>query len=288
MAKIAVTGGSGASGRFVSAHLSSLGHDVYNIDRCPAPGKIRTLQVDLECYGDVVSALLGAEVVVHFAAHPDPDFDPHTGAERFRGNTISCFNVFQAAAALGIQRIVWASSETVLGFPFHSNAPVSLPVTEAAATQPQNAYAISKVLCEELARHVCRLNPDMTIIGLRLSNILYEADHRDVYEKVPGYWNDTKSRRFNLWSYIDARDVASAVECALLTDARGSRDYIISADDTIMRQSSQELRDAEFPDVPLANLEFARQALISNARAKAELGWSPAYRWADILKRTDL
>lgn len=287
MAKIAVTGGSGASGRFVSAHLLRQGHEVFNVDRVRAPGEIRTLEVDLERYGDVVSALMGADAVVHFAANPEPDFDPHTGAERFRGNTVTCFNVFQAAAALGIQRVVWASSETVLGFPFYTNAPVSLPVTEENASQPQNAYAISKVLSEELARHVCRLNPEMTIIGLRLSNILYEADHRDVYAKIPGYWKDLKSRRFNLWSYIDARDVATAVERALEADQRGSRDYIIAADDTIMRQTSHELRDAEFPDVPLAALDFPRQAMISNARAKAELGWAPGYRWSDILLDSD-
>ena len=127
MTKIAVTGGSGKAGRAVVRDLLERGHDVINLDTALAGDSYRDqpapyLPVDVTDYGQVFEALAGGEglpkieAVVHFAAIPSPDH--HVPDQVFRTNMASTYAVFSAAARLGLQRVVWASSETTLGLPF--------------------------------------------------------------------------------------------------------------------------------------------------------------------------
>ena len=60
--------------------------------------------------------LRGTEAVVHLGAIPAPGLT--TPETTFRENISSTYNVFTAATTLGLERVVWASSETVLGLPF--------------------------------------------------------------------------------------------------------------------------------------------------------------------------
>ncbi len=283
MARIVVTGGSGASGRVVVRELLGRGHEVINIDRVSSTdGGAGFREVDLTEFGDTLAAMVGSEAVVHLAANPEPDFDDYTGFQRFHNNTLSTFNVFNAAVSLGIRRVVWASSETVLGFPFETNRPLRIPVTEDDPIQPQNCYAISKAACEEVARHFARLH-GMTFVGLRLSNILYESGHRDLYSKIPGYWDDIESRKFNLWGYIDSRDVARCVAIALRAPIEGAQTYIIAARDSIMNRPSAELVAAAFPGVDVDPQLGDFDALISSAKAERDFGFAPAYSWRDVI-----
>ena len=54
--------------------------------------------------------------MVHLAAIPAPGI--RTVGATFEINTLSTYNVFSAATQVGLERVVWASSETVLGLPF--------------------------------------------------------------------------------------------------------------------------------------------------------------------------
>src|SRR5674476_1071956 len=65
---------------------------------------------------EIGDTLPGIEVVVHLAAIPSP---AHATANQiFATNVSSTHAVFAAAQRLGLQRVVWASSETTLGLPF--------------------------------------------------------------------------------------------------------------------------------------------------------------------------
>lgn len=279
MKKIVVTGGSGGSGRYIVDHLQAHGYDVLNVDRVRLDGQnCPFAKVDLKNYGETFTALHGYEAVVHFGSNPEPDRDFVTGADRFENNTMGTYNVFQAAVALGMKMVVWASSETTFGWPFEQFEPKYLPVDEAH-TYPQNSYALSKVVCEELA-HRMNVLYGMPFIGLRLSNIHYPGSgFHTHYTNIPSYWNDPKIRMGNLWGYIDARDVAEAVRLSLESGITTAEALTIAAGDTIMNRPSAELAATVFPNVPFKQPVGEFETLLNIDKAKERLGWVPQHSW---------
>jgi nucleoside-diphosphate-sugar epimerase len=282
---IAVTGASGKTGRGVLQDLLGHGHEVRAIDVAGTPGDrgelgqlgAPLLRADLTDFGDAVDALTGVDAVVHLAAIPAPGF--FTDARTFTANTAMNSNVLLAAAKLGIGRVVWASSETTLGLPFGPTAPPRyLPVDEDHHPYPTTTYALSKVVGETMAEHVSSWT-GIPIIGLRLSNVHDATD----YPKIRSYWEDPLTRVFNLWSYVDVRDVAQACRRALRAPVEGAASYVVAAQDTLMDRPSAELVQAAFPDVPAHRPLVAYETLLSSARAHAELGYAPEYSWRDVL-----
>src|SRR5262245_35454463 len=115
--KVVVTGGSGHAGRYVVEHLVQHGYDVTSVDvvrpdRYVAPYRL----VDIEDIGQCYGSLAGAESVIPLAAIPRPTYHPNEVV--FRNNVMALYNVLEACATLAISRVVFASSVTVLGFPF--------------------------------------------------------------------------------------------------------------------------------------------------------------------------
>src|SRR5918998_2749518 len=114
--RVVVTGGSGLAGRAVVEDLVEHGFDVLNVDLVPSDGLAPFRRADLGDLGQVFGCLRDAGAVVHFAAIPRPTLDVPEVV--FRTNVMSAFNVIEAASTLGIKRVVYASSVSVLGFPF--------------------------------------------------------------------------------------------------------------------------------------------------------------------------
>ena len=175
--------------------------------RCPGSPS----SADLTDLGQAQDALAGVDAVVHFAAIPAPGLRPE--GETFRINALSTFNVFHAAVAHRLRRVVWASSETVLGLPFDV-PPAFAPIDETIEPRPESSYALSKLTGETMAAQFARRS-GIGFVALRISNIMEPDD----YAGFPAFWDDAQLRRWNLWGYVDARDVAQAATAG----ARGRR-----------------------------------------------------------------
>lgn len=282
--RVAVTGGSGATGRTTVTHLLGLGYHVVNLDRVNR-SEAPFVEIDLLDYAAVAEALVGMDAVVHLAANPRPDpaDDPAEGARRFAHNTTMTFTVFWAAGHLGIPRVVWASSQQVFGWPWVEVTPAYLPLDENHPQHPQNGYAMSKVACEHLARHVSS-RFGMTVIGLRLSNVhLTDPTHDASYDKLPAVWADLEQRRPNLWGYIDVRDAARAVELALTAEVTGAHAVTIAAADTLTPTPNPELLARFYPGVPLRPGTGPNQTLHGIDDARRLLHWEPRISWRDVL-----
>jgi nucleoside-diphosphate-sugar epimerase len=290
--RVAVTGGTGSwdrgVGPVVIAALKAKGHDVTNLDRA-VPGGIESsgfIRTDLTDYGQTFAALHGHDAVIQLAANGEPDWDHLSGAARFHVNSLIAYNVFQAACFLGMRKVVWASSETVLGFPFDKVLPKILPTSDEDPPIPTSSYGISKANTEDLARHMNR-RYGVPFIGLRFSNIFYDTPgHVTSYEKIPGFWSDPASRRFNLWGYVDSRDTADACVQALESDIAGAEVMTIAAPDTIMRQPNAELIAAAFPGCTLRPGTGEYDTLISIDKARKLIGYAPKWTWRKVLGRT--
>lgn len=286
MKTIAVTGGSGGAGNAVIRHLLASGYQCINIDIAPPKDDLCPFfQVDMTQYSKVYEAMTGADGVVHFAGNPHPDDEHFGAAHRFNNNTSALFNAFNAARAHGIKRVVWASSETIFGFPFDTNLPAEVPMDETAHPQPQNGYALSKSVSETLAEQMAELY-GMTFIGLRLSNVLYDDETAvPSFQKIPGYWEDLPHRKFNLYGYIHAEDAAEAARLSLIADLDGAEVFTIAAPDTIMRQPTRDIVDAIFPGVKVHAGIQGRDAFLSCEKARVMLGWQARHTWASVLNR---
>ncbi len=288
MKTIAVTGGSGSPERGIGAvivkMLADKGYEVVNLDIAPPRQDVGSFRhVDLTHYGDTFACLHGCDAVVHLAANANPDFDHFTGAKRFHTNTLATYNVFQAAVALGMEKVVWASSETVLGFPYDKHVPDLLPTHDDEPAIPTGSYGISKAVCEEMAAHFFRLH-GMPILGLRFSNIYYDIEgHETGYDQLPPYWETPEEKKFNLWGYVDSRDIAQGIWLALQADIRSARNYTLAAADTNMKMTNEELLERCFPGTKLRPGTGPHDTLIGIDRARDELGYQPQYSWRDIL-----
>ena len=289
MQTIAVTGSTGSKGRGVGpvvvAALRSAGYRVLTLDLAlPQTPDADFRPVDLTHYGATFAALYGAEAVVHLAANAEPDTNHVQGAQRFHVNTLAAYNVFQAACAMGINRVVWASSETVLGYPFDQVDPKTLPVTDAEPPIPTGVYGISKAIAEDLARHLFRVY-GTSFIGLRLSRIHHDVpDHPHNYDAIRAGWTDPAPLRTNLFGYVDARDVARAVIAALSADFTGAEVMSIFAADTSWNRPNEELVKQFYPGTALTPGTGPFETLVSIDKAKRLIGYAPKHSWRDVLK----
>jgi UDP-glucose 4-epimerase len=278
--RIAVTGSSGKLGSVVVRHLRAAGHAVIGIDVVGARGP-GFVQVDLTDYGDVVDALSavgdrhdGFDALVHLAALPAPGI--RSDVATFHNNMAASFNVLHAATRIGIRRVVYASSETVLGLPFDVPPPY-IPVDEEYPARPESVYSLVKHLEEQLAIELVRWHPDLSITALRFSNVMLPDEYRD----FPAFDADPLLRKWNLWSYIDARDGAQAVERALATAGPGFDRFIIAAADTVMSRPNAELVAQVFPGVAVTRELGLNETMLSIDKARRILGYEPRHSWRD-------
>jgi nucleoside-diphosphate-sugar epimerase len=103
------------------------------------------------------------------------------------------------------------------------------------------------------------------------------------YERFPSFWGDPHLRKWNLWGYVDARDVAQACRLALTADVDGAEVFIIAAGDTVMKAPDRELMAEVYPQVPLRDDVGEFETLLSVGKAQRLLGYEPRFSWRDIL-----
>jgi nucleoside-diphosphate-sugar epimerase len=272
--RVVVTGSSGKAGRAVVRDLVER-HDVLGVDLVPPREKLAPfLAVDLTELGQTMEVLAGAQAVVHLAAIPANRI--RSEETTFRTNMLSTYNVFEAARVLGLERVVWASSETILGLPFEREQPAYAPIDEGHPPYPESSYALSKLLSEELARQLNRWT-GTPYVGLRFSNIM----ELDDYTRFPSFWEDATLRRWNLWGYVDARDVASSCRLALEADLESAEHFIVAAADTVMNRPSRDLMAEVFPQVPYRPTSGDFDTLLSIEKARALLGYEAEHTWRD-------
>lgn len=283
---IIVTGGSGKVGRACVRDLMEHGYDVTSIDMLPPPGQtnpptagnVRYSRADVTDFGQAMAALSMIDErvekvtgVVHLAAIPAPGQAPNHVT--FTVNTVSTYNIFEAARQLGIKNIVWASSETVYGIPY-AKGPAYVPVDEEIQ-RPETAYSLSKLVGEEMAKQFCRWDAKLKIIGLRFSNVMEPQD----YQRFPTFDADPHSRHWNLWTYIDARDAAQAIRLALESKLKGAEVFGIANADSVMSRANQDLLDEVYPKAKRKTAFGKNDSLISIEKARRVLGYEPQYPW---------
>src|SRR6056297_130055 len=259
--RILFTGGSGKAGRHAVPWLAKRGYDILNADLVPLEGADNRI-VDLTDAGQVHdvmqsyanlgeleagTGLPGFDAVVHFAAVPRILIKPDN--ETFRTNTLSTYNVIDAALKAGIRKIVFASSETTYGICFWDGEkrPDYVPVDEDHPTVPPDSYAMSKV-CNEVTARSFQRRSGADIYGLRINNVIEPEDYAAGF---PSYVEAPELRRRNIFAYIDARDLGHMVDRCLAVDGLGYQVFNVSNDNHSVAMPTSELIARFYDGVPV-------------------------------------
>ncbi|MDQ8734700.1 NAD(P)-dependent oxidoreductase [Paenibacillus sp. LHD-38] len=276
MKTIAVTGGSGKLGTQLIQSLQEHGYQVVSLDnKRSSQLHCKQINVDLNDFGQVVSALHGADAIIHLAAIPAPLVYTHPYI--FANNTISGYHILEAASILGIRKVVMGSSESSYGFAWAPSpfSPDYLPLDEDHPQQPQECYGLSKVVNELTAAMFDRRN-GMQVISLRFSMITKPEDYKHLAVSKP------EAFKHILWSYIDIRDAVSACLASLEVEDRGAICLNITSSDTLSDWETERLLNHFYPDVTDRRASLhGRTAVVSNQLAQDVLGWRPKHSWSD-------
>jgi len=180
MMRVLVTGGAGHVGRAVTERLIRHGWEVRVIGMesgVRIPGA-EFVTCDITSYAQLRHQMRGCQAVVHLAAIPNPRHEP--GHEIFRVNASGTFNVFEAAAAEGIRRIVQASSINAMGCAWSTTdiEPRYLPIDEDHPSSTTDPYSFSKKTVEEIGDYYWRRD-GISSVALRLPAVWSQERRSD-------------------------------------------------------------------------------------------------------------
>jgi nucleoside-diphosphate-sugar epimerase len=149
---ILVTGAGGLMGGYVIDELQGR-CKLSGLDILPDKSNIAHVTGTITDAEAVARACEGMDAIAHIAAIPN--IWGGTGDEIIHTNVTGTWNVLKAAEEAGVKRVIVTSSDSVSGYTVLAGSmipPDYLPVDAAHPRRPTDPYALSKKLCEEIAR----------------------------------------------------------------------------------------------------------------------------------------
>ena len=256
---IAVTGAAGAVGSAVVVHLNARGHRVIEIDR------VGERPIDVTDYAATVTAVTGADVVVHLAAINTPD-----AREVETANNAAAANVMRACLELGIRRLVQASSVNAIGMAF-SDAPQFdyFPIDTEHPARTKDAYSSPKCDREVSAAEACAEHPDFAVVSLRLHAVMADAAAARYQQTRSG---DSWAIK-GLWGYCTFESVVRAVELACTVPITGHEILLVVEPATFSPRRTAQLAREFHPGVPVRGRLWRRRSFFDTSRTERILGW---------------
>ncbi len=276
--RIAVTGGSGLLGRRVVARLAR-DHDVVNIDiRAPRDGSAAYVECSILDVDGIHAAVDGYDAVVHAAGLPGPLFG--TPEDLMSINAEGSLAVGRACVAGGVKRLVFVSSEAVLGFVFSGGEirPRYFPIDEGHPLLPAEPYGMSKLLAETYLEQ--EVAASLPLLILRPPWI-WAPEEYDRYRELltnPTEWRD------GLWAYIHVDDVAEAIARGVESSLPvGCHAAFMSAPDNGTVYPTRELVTRFFPKIGLPDEVEEFGSLVSSDMLDTLIGFRPGRTWREFL-----
>ena len=277
--------------------LGADGHDVVGLDILESPWTTAVGSIADRAF--VREWVQGAEAVLHAATLHKPHVRHHDRQAFVDTNVTGTLNLLEEAVAAGVGRFVFTSTTSAFGRAL--SPPPGEPaawITEEVAPVPRNVYGVTKTAAEDLCELVHR-DHGLSCLILRTSRFFPEADDRD---DVRAAFDDANLKLNELlYRRVDLEDVVSAHRLALeRAPDIGFGRYIVSAttpftpeDLAALRTNAAAVVARHFPSY--AEAYAARgwrmfdgiERVYVNARARAELGWTPRWDFGHGLARLE-
>ena len=232
--KVLVTGAGGLMGDYVIKELR--GHfQLSGLDVLPDKNDLPHIQDSILNLDSVRAACEGMDAVVQIAAIPN--IWSGSGSDIIHTNVTGTWNVLKAAQEAGVKRVILTSSDSVIGYTVLSGAmipPSYLPIDHKHPRRPTDPYALSKKLCEEMAKSFVD-DGAFEVVVMRPVFVLYPEFEEEIRARAAdpqGYKGPVSSVAKPpgggaMWHYVDPRDLATAYKQALILDKPGFGPYFI-------------------------------------------------------------
>lgn len=269
-----VTGHRGHVGGTVAAQLESGGHDVAGFDLASGD--------DLLDSAAVKRAADGCAAIVHLGALAN---DTAGSPERIMAvNVLGTWHLLLAARAAAVGRVVHFSSAQVFGTAEGERLPDYFPIDDAHPRRAMRPYGLSKRLGEDL----CAGFTARTGIATVALRPVWVWDP-GMYQRIEARWRAEPGSEWQpFWEYgsfVDVRDVATAVLRALTVPLSGHHRLLLCAADIAATGPALDMAARLAADVPVRDPAlFRRQpwrALVDCSAAARVIGWHPRYTWAN-------
>ncbi len=277
--RVVVTGGAGGLGSAVCRVLADAGLDVRAVDRVhtrdlPVPLEILDL---LDGHG-VYHVLEGGDAVVHLANHPNP-FGHLPPQQLYADNVAMDMNVFQAAADLGIRKLLFASSvqafagdRTTDDLSRPSCLPY-VPLDGNLPTRPRNTYALSKEAGEQQLKYFLSLDPGLCCVAFRFP-VLVTPGHMQWFRRM-----GLRGRRFASnpdegFGYLSVEDAGRLVLAVLQKLPPGYHQLLPAAPDNFLELSAKEIAAKFYPGVPVRKSLEGLRTVIDTSAITEQTGWT--------------
>jgi uronate dehydrogenase len=160
--RLLVTGAAGEIGQAIRPYLEQY-YTLRAYDRRPTDGYFETITGNICDFSTLTAAMKDVDAVLHLAYPTIGDFNCwetvlNTGLE-------GTHNVFEAALANGIGKIIYASTIKIN----RSDSGDKGPFTTHRQPTPMDLYAGGKLMAENLALTFTTLNPGLDIVCLRIA-----------------------------------------------------------------------------------------------------------------------
>jgi nucleoside-diphosphate-sugar epimerase len=273
--KVTLTGAAGRLGVHVCRTLVERSHTVRATDKTfcsdlPVRVEVADLLDRASCYRLVE----GSEALVHLANHPG--FRGDDVQRVFHENVAVNMNVFQAAADMGMKRIVFASSVQVISGPSkrdERNTPSSLPYLPLdgdVPPNPGNPYALGKQVSETMLAYFARTT-GMTCVAVRFPGLVDDEWLARIATN-PSQHAFGRDEGFSFLHFLDAAELVAAI---LRTPLTGFRVYFPAARENRLRQPATDVVRQHFPNTLLRRPLEEMTSLVDVSRIERETGWSP-------------
>lgn len=295
--KVLVTGGAGFIGSHVVDLLIKRGYRVVVVDSISKKKgwinpKARYYHLDInDARLKNIFAKEKPLAVLHLAAHIEDRVSVREPVMNATANILGSINVFEAARANKVKRIVFASSGIVYG------QQKKFPLDEKVTPWPLTPYAISKLVGEHY------LNFYSKVIGipglaLRLANVygprqdsrgdsgvLAIFSEKMLKKQQPAVNNDGKTTR----DYVYVGDAARAFVQAMESDYVGEVN-ISSGRETSTMEIFKTIKSLTKSDCKLVfnpkHLDAVRRVCLSPRLAARTIKWKPRVSLKDGMKAT--
>jgi NAD+ dependent glucose-6-phosphate dehydrogenase len=201
---VMITGAAGNIGSKLRAHFCTLGWTLrlLDIDAC---GDAAIQPADLAEWNDAwVAQFADVDTVIHLAGNPSPRT---SWASAQRLNIDLTANVFEAAVAHRVRRVVFASSNWVMA----GHRPGHGALTTDMEPYPINPYGVSKLVGERMG-HSAHARRGLSVICFRIG-YLQRGDNQPGAHMGWGGWGQA------MW--LSNRDLCQAMQRAVLAENVG-------------------------------------------------------------------